>query len=356
MPPVPFAVHPLIIDVAGTKLGSHERRRLKRPGVGGVILFSRNWASREQLAGLIASIKSVRPDLLVAVDQEGGRVQRFREDGFTVLPPMAELGRLWMRDAMRAVRAATACGYVMGAELRACGVDLSFAPVLDLDWGRSGVVGNRAFHADARVVSVLAQSLISGMRRAGLAHCAKHFPGHGWANADSHVDAPRDTRGLRTILEHDAAPYDWLRHSLLAVMPAHVVYPKVDTLPAGFSRRWLQEILRDRLGFTGAIFSDDLNMQGARAAAPGDTAAVLMALNAGCDLALLCNRSPLEQGRSLDVVLHGLEEALESGHWQPDPSSEHRRQALLASYPPVPWDAWMRSAEYVSALQDLTRI
>ncbi len=351
-----LAVHPLIIDVAGTELGAHERRRLKKPGVGGVILFSRNWASREQLVGLVASIKAARPDLLVAVDQEGGRVQRFRDDGFTALPSMAELGRLWMRDAMRAVRAAAACGYVMGAELRACGVDLSFAPVLDLDWGRSGVVGDRAFHADARVVSVLAQSLISGMQRAGLAHCAKHFPGHGWAHADSHVDAPRDARGLRTILEHDAAPYGWLRHSLLAVMPAHVVYPKVDALPAGFSRRWLQEILRGRLGFTGAIFSDDLTMLGARVAAPGDTAAVLMALAAGCDLALLCNRSPVERGRSLDVVLQSLEEALESGHWQPDPSSEHRRQALLASYPPVPWDAWMRSAEYVSALEDLTQV
>lgn len=347
---------PFIIDIAGATLAPHERRRLKNPLVGGVILFTRNWASREQLVALVASIKAVRADLLVAVDHEGGRVQRFREGGFTLLPAMAELGRLWMRDAMTAVQAAGACGLVLGAELRACGVDLSFTPVLDLDWGRSGVIGSRAFHADARVVSLLAQGLMAGLQRAGLAHCAKHFPGHGWAQADSHVDAPRDTRSLRNILQHDAAPYGWLRHGLQAVMPAHVIYPKVDANPAGFSPRWLQGILRGQLGFDGAIISDDLSMQGARAQADDDTSAVVQALNAGCDLALLCNQSQVDQGRPIDAVLQGLQQALVSGQWQADAASEPRRVALLASRPPQPWDALMRSPAYLAALDDLARI
>ncbi|WP_031407825.1 beta-N-acetylhexosaminidase [Thiomonas sp. FB-Cd] len=347
---------PLIIDVAGTTLSSLDRRRLKNSQVGGVILFTRNWASREQLVALVAAIKSVRPDLLVSVDHEGGRVQRFREGGFTPLPAMAALGRLWMRDPMGAVQSAAACGYVMGAELRACGVDLSFAPVLDLDWGRSGVMATRALHADARVTSLLAQSLIGGMQRAGLAHCAKHFPGHGWAGADSHVDTPRDTRGLRTILRHDAAPYGWLRHGLQAVMPAHVVYPKVDDLPAGFSARWLQDILRCRLGFTGAIISDDLSMQGARAQARNDTSAALMALQAGCDLVMLCNQSVVDKGAAIDAVLHGLEQAVISGVWHPDPDSAQRRLALLATRPPLPWDVLVRTSAYTGALDDLARV
>jgi beta-N-acetylhexosaminidase len=347
---------PLIIDVAGTALAPHERRRLKQPLVGGVVLFARNWASREQLVALIASIKAARADICVAVDHEGGRVQRFREGGFTPLPPMADLGRLWMRDAMAAVQVAGACGYVLGAELRACAVDLSFTPVLDLDWGRSGVIGNRALHADARVVSLLAQSLMAGMQRAGLAHCAKHFPGHGWAEADSHVAAPRDTRRLRTILQHDAAPYGWLRHGLQAVMPAHVIYPKVDSRPAGFSERWLQHILRGQLGFEGAIISDDLSMQGARAEAADDSAAVLQALDAGCDLALLCNQSLVDQGRPIDLVLQRLQQAFAAGRWKPGAASEARRLALLASRPPLPWEALMRSSSYLCALDDLARL
>ena len=347
---------PLVIDIAGTTLTAHDRRRLNNKLVGGVILFTRNWASREQLVALVASIKAVRADLLVAVDHEGGRVQRFREGGFTLLPAMAELGRLWMRDAMGAVQVAGACGLVLGAELRACGVDLSFTPVLDLDWGRSGVIGSRAFHADARVVSLLAQGLMAGLQRAGLAHCAKHFPGHGWALADSHVDTPHDTRSARNILQHDAAPYGWLRHGLQAVMPAHVIYPKVDANPAGFSSRWLQDILRGRLGFDGAIISDDLSMHGARAQADDDTSAVVQALNAGCDLALLCNQSQVDDGRPIDMVLQGLQQALVSRQWQVDAASEPRRLALLASRPPQPWDVLMRSPAYLAGLDDLARI
>jgi beta-N-acetylhexosaminidase len=347
---------PLILDVAATALDARERRRLRDPLIGGIVLFARNWESRARLVALVAAIKRLRGDLLICVDHEGGRVQRFRDDGFTPLPPMAALGELWLRDAMAAVQVAAACGYVLGAELRACGVDLSFAPVLDLNRGRSAVIGSRAFAADARVVALLAQSLIGGMRRAGLAHCAKHFPGHGWAVADSHVAAPRDTRGLRTILREDAAPYGWLRHELQAVMPAHVVYPKVDARPAGFSRRWLQEVLRGELGFSGAIFSDDLSMQGSRARADGDLGAVLAALGAGCDLALLCNQSLVEHGAPLDALLDGLREARRDGRWQPDALAERRRLALLPTQPPLPWDELMRDPAYVAALEDLGRV
>ncbi len=347
---------PLFIDVAGLELQAHEARRLRDPMVGGVILFARNWQSRAQLVGLTSRIKAVRADLVIAVDHEGGRVQRFRSDGFTVLPPMAALGRLWMRDAMRAVQAAAAVGRVLGAELRACGIDLSFTPVVDLDWGRSAVIGDRAFHADPRVVGLLAQSLIGGLQAAGLAHCLKHFPGHGWAQADSHVALPVDRRGLDRIVCADAAPYGWLRHGTRAVMPAHVVYPKVDGLPAGFSERWLREVLREQLGFQGAIISDDLTMQGAREVAADDAQAALMALRAGCDLALVCNVSPLDAGARLDTLIEALHRAQRAGEWQPDASSAARRAALLAVQPPLPWDALMLDAAYLAALDDVAAL
>lgn len=247
---------PLIIDIAGTTLTEDDRRRLAHPLVGGMILFARNWAGRAQLTQLTSAIKRLRPDLLICVDHEGGRVQRFRDDGFTHLPPMRTLGELWMHEPMRALDAASACGYVLGAELRACGVDFSFTPVLDLDWGPSSVIGNRAFHADARVVTLLAKSLAHGLLRAGMAHCGKHFPGHGFVAADSHTHVPIDRRGLQAILKDDAAPYGWMRSTLSAVMAAHVVYSRVDRLPAGYSARWLQAVLRGRLGFEGAIFCE----------------------------------------------------------------------------------------------------
>jgi len=282
---------PLIIDIAGTALSKADKKRLRHPLVGGLILFARNWESRAQLTELCRSIKKVRKDLLICVDHEGGRVQRFKTDGFTHLPPMAALGAMWRQDiqgatgaaAMRATAAATACGYVLGAELRACGVDLSFTPVLDLDYGASGVIGDRAFDADARVVSLLAKSLMYGLLQAGMANCGKHFPGHGFVKADSHTDIPVDTRSLPAILKDDASPYQWLGNSLASVMPAHVIYPKVDKLPAGFSGKWLNEILRGQLGFTGVIFSDDLSMAGARVIdgqPVSTTQAALAALNA----------------------------------------------------------------------------
>ena len=235
---------PVILDIAGTTLNADDRRRLAHPLVGGMILFARNWADRRALVELTAEIKAIRSDLLICVDHEGGRVQRFRTDGFTHLPAMRVLGELWMHDALTATDAATAAGHVLGAELRACGVDLSFTPVLDLDHGGSGVIGDRAFHRDARVATLLAKSLMHGLLLAGMANCGKHFPGHGYVKADSHTEVPIDKRSLKAILADDAKPYEWLSTSLASVMPAHVIYPKVDAHPAGFSPRWLREILR----------------------------------------------------------------------------------------------------------------
>lgn len=350
---------PVILDVAGHTLNADDERRLKHPLTGGLILFSRNYADRRQLVELCAQIKAVREDLLICVDHEGGRVQRFRTDGFTHLPTMARLGRLWGSDrrnqpgsgALEACDAATACGYVLGAELRACGVDLSFTPVLDLDWGGSGVIGDRAFHADARVVSMLARSLMHGLLLAGMGNCGKHFPGHGFVAGDSHTEVPVDRRSLTAILADDARPYEWLGSVLSSVMPAHVIYPKVDPLPAGFSPRWLQEILRGRLGFEGAIFSDDLSMEGASVA--GDhTQGAIAALNAGCDMVLLCNQS-LDGGKAVDALLDGLQAAQDGGTWEPSERSDERRLALLPQTPPLGWEDLMRDPAYLRALDRL---
>jgi beta-N-acetylhexosaminidase len=346
---------PVVLDVAGTTLTADDRRRIAHPLAGGLILFARNWEHRAQLTALTAEIKALRPDMLICVDHEGGRVQRFRSDGFTHLPAMRRLGELWMKDAMTATDAASACGFVLGAELRACGVDLSFTPVLDLDHGPSGVIGDRAFHRDARVASLLAKSLMHGLLRAGMANCGKHFPGHGFVAADSHVDIPVDRRSLRAILADDAKPYEWLSTTLASVMPAHVVYPKVDARPAGFSARWLPELLRGRLGFTGAIFSDDLSMAGARLVDGREVSyaeGATIALGAGCDMVLLCNQS-LDGGRAVDELLDGLEDAAAAGRWQPDPDSERRRVALLPQTDPLPWDELMHDPVYVRALERL---
>jgi len=347
------SVHaPVILDIAGPALNADDRRRLQHPLTGGLILFARHWQNRQQLTTLCAEAKSLRPDLLISVDHEGGRVQRFRSDGFTHLPPMRALGELWMKDALAATDAASAAGYVLGAELRACGVDLSFTPVLDLDHGRSGVIGDRAFHRDPRVVALLAKSLMHGLLRAGMANCGKHFPGHGHASADSHLVAAVDKRSLKAILGDDARPYDWLSTTLSAVMPAHVTYPKVDAWPAGFSARWLKDILRQRLAFGGAIVSDDLSMEGARVAGSALEGAIA-ALNAGCDLLLLCNQSAVDGGRPVDAVLDGLQRALDDGRWQADADSESRRLDLLPQTAPLPWDELMRQGAYQHALESL---
>jgi beta-N-acetylhexosaminidase len=345
---------PLILDIAGTELTDIDRGRLAHPLTGGIILFGRNWKDREQLETLCAEVKSIRQDLLITVDHEGGRVQRFRTDGFTHLAPMRAFGEMWMKDAMAATNAATAAGFVLGAELRACGVDFSFTPVLDLDWGESGVIGDRAFHRDARVAALLAKCLMHGLLRAGLANCGKHFPGHGFVRADSHTDIPVDTRSLEQILAEDSAPYRWLSTTLSSVMPAHVVYPQVDDKPAGFSARWLEEILRGDLAFQGAVISDDLSMAGARQVGGRElsfTEAAVLALNAGCDMVPLCNQSvQSEGGRAIDELLDGLAQALEEGHWETSEASEERRLALLPRGPALSWDALMAHPEYMHAL------
>ena len=346
---------PVVLDIAGTTLSADDRRRLRHPLVGGLILFARNWIDRRQLTQLTAEIKALRPDLLICVDHEGGRVQRFRTDGFTHLPPMRALGEAWMKDAVAATDAATAAGYVLGSELRACGVDLSFTPVLDLDHGGSSVIGDRAFHRDPRVAALLAKSLMHGLLLAGMANCGKHFPGHGYVKADSHTEVPVDRRSLKAILADDARPYAWLSTSLASVMPAHVIYPKVDHRPAGFSPRWLKDILRGQLGFGGAIFSDDLSMEGARHLDGGDLSyaeAAALALDAGCDLVLLCNQS-VDGGQALETLLDGLAEQQALGRWQPDPDSEIRRLALLPQTPPLAWDDLMHHGAYQHALERL---
>ena len=343
---------PLIIDIAGLKLGKDDRRRLKHPLTGGIILFARNWKDRQQLGKLCAEIKEIRDDLLICVDHEGGRVQRFRTDGLTHLPPMRALGELWLRDQLAATNAATACGYVLGAELRACGVDFSFAPVLDLDFGESSVIGDRAFGRDPRVVSLLAKSLMHGLLQSGMANCGKHFPGHGFVKADSHTDIPVDTRSLKAILADDAAPYQWLNTALSSVMPAHVIYPKVDARPAGFSSKWLNFILRSQLGFGGAIFSDDLSMAGARLIDGVEVSyseAAIAALNAGCDMVLLCNQS-VGSGKPVDELLDGMAEALLKDQWEAMEASEQRRLALLPQTPALEWDELMVHPAYMHAL------
>ena len=346
---------PVMLDIAGTSLSKADLQRLRHPLTGGLILFARNFENRRQLTELTAAAKKARPDLLICVDHEGGRVQRFRTDGFTHLPAMQMLGEMWMRDPLTATDAATAAGHVLAAELRACGVDLSFTPVLDLDFGASSVIGSRAFHRDARVVSLLAKSLMHGLLRAGMGNCGKHFPGHGYVKADSHTAVPVDKRSLKAILADDAKPYEWLSTTLTGVMPAHVVYPKVDHRPAGFSDRWLKDILRGQMGFTGAIFSDDLSMEGARhldGAPLSFVEAACLALEAGCDMVLLCNQS-VDGGAAVDELLAGLGEAAAQGRWHPDPDSEQRRSALLPQTVPLAWDELMHDPVYQRALERL---
>jgi len=284
---------PVICDVAGCALTEPERKRLRHPLVGGVILFARNFADSEQLVALCREIHALRsPSLLIAVDHEGGRVQRFRK-GFTRIPAMRELGRLYARSPREALTCAQDVGFVLAAELLAHGVDLSFTPVLDLDYGHSHVIGDRAFASDPQIVSLLAHSLCMGLREAGMGSIGKHFPGHGFAQADSHVALPTDSRDFETIWNADLLPYRGeLGASLSGVMPAHVIYDRIDPSPAGFSSFWVKDILRSRLGFGGVVFSDDLTMEGATVA--GDIVARgEAAVGAGCDVVLVCNRPDL---------------------------------------------------------------
>lgn len=332
---------PVMLDVAGTSLTDADIRRIQHPLTGGVILFTRNYHSRVQLMTLTASIHAARPGILIAVDHEGGRVQRFKTDGFSRLPAMRQLGKMWQDDVLLAVKTATAVGFVLAAELRACGIDLSFTPVLDLDFGISSVIGDRAFHHDPRVVALLAKSLNHGLALAGMANCGKHFPGHGFVQADSHLAIPVDQRTLQQIMDQDIKPYDWLGMSLSAVMPAHVIYPKVDQHAAGFSKIWLT-ILRQELGFNGVIFSDDLGMVGASSAG-GVLDGARAALTAGCDVVLICNAPD-----KADQLLAGLEMTVDH---EAAVVSSARLSGLLPKARALDWDALQRDVQYLAAKQ-----
>ncbi len=284
-----MSLGPLMIDLQGSALQPEERDLLRHPLVGGIILFSRNYESPEQLTELLQQVHALRePRLLVAVDHEGGRVQRFRH-GFTSLPPARLFGDLYAHDARRARHLAETTGWVMASELRAVGVDFSFAPVLDVERGISRVIGDRAFDSRPDVVAELAHSFATGMHQAGMAATGKHFPGHGAVEADSHQALPVDERSYADIEAEDLVPFErMIQQGLAGIMPAHVLYPKVDPSPAGFSSFWLKEVLRRRLGFQGVIFSDDLSMEGASIAG-GYVERAVAAAGAGCDMMLVCN-------------------------------------------------------------------
>lgn len=329
---------PVMLDVLGTELTDEDRKRLKHPLVGGVILFSRNYTSQAQLARLTAEIHALRnPHLLIAVDHEGGRVQRFR-DGFTRLPPMRELGHIWDEHPNRAKTLAHQTGWVLAAELRASGVDFSFTPVLDIDFEHSGVIGDRAFHRDPQAIAVLAHSLMLGLKQGGMASVGKHFPGHGFVRADSHLEIPVDERDYADIEMDDLVPFkQMIDFGMAGMMPAHVIYPKVDKQPAGFSSIWLKDVLRKELGFDGVIFSDDLSMEGASVAG-GVVKRAEAALQAGCDMVLVCNKPD-----SADELLAGLK-------WQMPALCMARLIRMHGRPHPESWDRLHEDKHYVAAV------
>ncbi|MDF0606533.1 beta-N-acetylhexosaminidase [Neisseriaceae bacterium TC5R-5] len=343
-PTMQLARGPVMLGVAGLTLSTAERERLSHPLVGGVILFRRNYQNIEQLKALTADIRALRyPQLLIAVDHEGGRVQRFLE-GFTRLPPMRILGELWDKHPSQATQQAEQIGQVLAAELTACGIDLSFTPVLDLDWGRSAIIGNRAFHRQPQAVQELALALQRGLASGGMSTCGKHFPGHGYVAGDSHHLIPQDERSLAQLQADDLQPFARLAQAGLgAIMPAHVIYPAIDSLPAGFSRIWLQDILRGQLGFDGVIFSDDLEMEGA-AGMGGFLARAEAALAAGCDMVLVCN-----QAQAADEVLAGLQPPAQ-------PELARRLAAMTATADSTHWQQYLGSAAFESIRQQVATL
>ena len=284
-----MSLGPVMMDLEGTSISRTEQDLLENPLIGGGILFTRNFESIAQITELVKSIHAVRaPHLLVAVDHEGGRVQRFHE-GFTRLPPANVFGRMYRHDPDKARKYADQAGWLLAAELRSIGVDFSFTPVLDLAHGVSGVIGDRAYHARPDVVATLAYATMHGMLRAGMHAVGKHFPGHGGVAEDSHLALPVDHREMSALLKEDIVPFaKMISNGLSGIMPAHVIYDKVDDKPAGYSKIWLQDILRKKLNFQGVIFSDDLSMEAAGVAG-GYGSRAQKALQAGCDMVLVCN-------------------------------------------------------------------
>ena len=334
-----MSLGPVMLDVVGKELTADDIRRLQHPLVGGMILFARNFENCAQLRALTATIHALRsPPLLIAVDHEGGRVQRFR-DGFTKIPPMREFGKIWDSNRKQAKELATEAGWILAAELRAHGIDFSFTPVLDMDYGDSLVIGDRAFHKNTQAINELAFSLMQGLKKGGMQAVGKHFPGHGFVVADSHVSIPIDEREFDEIAQNDMQPFrQMIDEGLAAIMPAHVIYPKVDDKPAGFSPKWLQKVLRERLGFNGVIFSDDLSMEGASVG--GDvTTRSLAALNAGCDMVLLCNRPDLA-----DELLSKLE-------WKMSALSTLRLARMHGERQPLTVDVLHEDGEFVAAVK-----
>jgi len=281
---------PVMVDVGDYALTDEDRTLLMNPLVGGVILFTRNFESQTQIYNLIKEIKNIRkPSLLVAIDHEGGRVQRFK-DPFTIMPALNVLGKRYDENPDIALEHAEIFGWLTSIELLAFNIDFSFTPVLDVDYGVSGVIGDRAFHYSPTVIAKLATAYIKGMHAAGMVATGKHFPGHGGVSADSHTDIPIDERKLKFLFENDIIPFsELIPDSLDAIMPAHVVYENINKDPAGFSSFWLKEILRDKLKFQGVIFSDDLDMKGAGCISDDYTVRAQAALKAGCDMVLVCN-------------------------------------------------------------------
>lgn len=334
----------LMVDIEGTTLTAQDREVLTHPLVGGVILFSRNYESPAQLTALVTEIHQLRtPSLMVAVDHEGGRVQRFR-DKFTALPAAGVLGKLYDDNPAHAVNVAEQVGWVLGAELRQVGVDISFAPVLDIAAGVSEVIGDRAYHTTAKGVTALATAVLSGMQRSGLIGVGKHFPGHGSVVEDSHHAVPVDNRSFAAIETQDLVPFAKLiKGGLPAIMPAHVIYPYVDKVPAGFSSVWLQQILRQHLRFEGVIFSDDVTMAGA-AVAGTVSERVIEAWRAGCDMVLICNNRP------------AVEEALTQVRCKPTFISQIRLTRLLEKRPAFDNEALQRDLMWLQAKSTCMRL
>lgn len=333
---------PVMLDLAGSEITPEDQKRLLHPLTGGVILFSRNYNSIEQLIDLVTQIRALRnPPLLIAVDHEGGRVQRFRES-FTRLPAMRKIGELWNTDVLKAKKMAEQVGFILAAELRACHIDFSFTPVLDIDYAQSEVIGDRAFHRNTKAISDLAFALTKGLKQGGMASVGKHFPGHGYVAADSHIAIPKDHRTLAEIESSDLVPFRHLiKNGLSAVMPAHVIYTAVDEKPAGFSEFWMKKILRERLRFDGVIFSDDLSMEGA-CVAGNIVERAIAALEAGCDMTLVCNNSA-----ATDELLSGL-------NWKISPVSLARLTRMYGKPEPTSFAKLHKMRKYMSYANDVT--